>query len=68
MSNADTDPYCFRTPENPGDKSKYTPIQLRIYNELVELEKLKALDPKANEDSRKRFLANFDWTDYDLES
>ena len=63
VSYTDTDQYWLPTPENPGDKSKYTPIQLMIYSELVELEKLEALDPKADEDSRKRFRANFHCTD-----
>ena len=33
-----------------------------IYNELIELQKLEGLDPEADEESRKQFLANFDWT------
>ena len=58
--------YWFPTPENPGDPTKHTPIQQRIYNELIELQKLEKLNPQANEESRQQFLANFDWTDTTL--
>ena len=58
--------YWFPTPENPGDPTKHTPIQQRIYNELIELQKLEKLNPQDNEESRQQFLANFDWTDTTL--
>ena len=40
-----------------------TPIQQRIYNELLELKELK---PQDNGTSRKAFFSNFDWSDTTL--
>ena len=54
--------FWFPTPQNPGDPAKHTPIQQRIYNELIELQKLEKLNSQTNEESRQQFLANFDWT------
>ena len=60
------DTYWFPTPEEPGEPTTYTPIQQRIYNELLELKELEKLNPQGNETSRKAFLSNFDWTDTTL--
>ena len=62
----DQESYWFPTPDDPGDPTTYTPIQQRIYNELLELKQLEQLNPQDNEESRKSFLSNFDWTDTTL--
>ena len=56
--------YEFRlpTPENTGDPRKHTQIQQRIYNELIELQKLEKLNHQDDEEPRQQILANFDWT------
>ena len=64
--NAEQESYWFPTPEDPGDPASYTPIQQRIYNELLELKDLEKLNPHDNESSRKAFLSNFDWSDTTL--
>ena len=66
--NSEQESYWFPTPEDPGDPATYTPIQQRIYNELLELKELEKLNPHDNETSRKTFLSNFDWTDTTLSS
>ena len=58
--------YWFPTPEEPGDPTTYTPIQQRIYDELLELQRLEKLNPQDDEESRKSFLSNFDWSDTTL--
>ena len=58
--------YWLPTPEEPGDPTTYTPIQQRIYNELLELKELEQLNPQDDAKSRKAFLSNFDWTDTTL--
>ena len=55
--------YWFPTPENPGDEASHTPIQERILRELRNLEEIEKLNPQNNEDSRRKFLSNFDWKD-----
>ena len=62
----DQESYWFPTPDDPGDPTTYTPIQQRIYNELLELKQLEQHNPQDNEESRKSFLSNFDWTDTTL--
>ena len=62
----DQESYWFPTPDDPGDPTTYTPIQQRIYNELLELKQLEQLNPQDNEESRKSFLSNFAWTDTTL--
>ena len=52
--------YWFPTPEDPDT---YTPIQQRIYDELLELKQLEQLNPNDNDESRMKFLTHFDWTD-----
>ena len=64
--NPDQESYWFPTPEDPGDPTAYTPIQQRIYNELLELKELEKLNPQENETSRKSCLSNFDWSDTTL--
>ena len=64
--NPEQESYWFPTPEEPGDPTTYTPIQQRIYNELLELKELEQLNPQDNAKSRKAFLLNFDWTDTTL--
>ena len=66
--NSEQESYWFPTPDDPGDPTTYTPIQQRIYNELLELKELEKLNPHDNETSRKTFLSNFDWTDTTLSS
>ena len=58
--------YWFPTPEQPGDAEKNTPIKKRIYNELLELQKLEALNPQHDKECEIKFLANFDWKDSTL--
>ena len=64
--NPEQETYWFPTPEEPGDPTTYTPIQQRIYNELLELKQLKKLNPHDNETSRTEFLSHFDWSDTTL--
>ena len=61
-----TEQNWFQTPEQPGDPTTYTPIQKRIFDELVELQTLKKLNPQDDEKSRKTFLDSFDWNDTTL--
>ena len=55
--------YWFPTPENPGDETNHTPIEQRIHKELRNLQDLEQLNPHDNEESRRKFLSNFDWKD-----
>ena len=64
--NPEQESYWFPTPEDPGDPTTYTPIQQRIYTELLELKQLEKLNPQDNEASKKLFLSNFDWSDTSL--
>ena len=43
-----------------------TPIQQQIFDELTELKQLEQLNPNDDEESRKKFLDHFDWTDTTL--
>ena len=58
--------YWFPTPEEPGDPTTNTPIQQRIYDELLELQRLEKLNSEDDEESRKSFLSNFDWSETTL--
>ena len=58
--------YWFPTPENPGNPEEHTPIQKRILRELQALQDLETLDPTKGEESRAKFLENFDWKDSTL--
>ena len=53
--------YWFPTPENPGDEESHTPIQKGILRELRNLQEAEKLNPQDNEESRQKFLSNFDW-------
>ena len=64
--NPEQESYWFPTPEDPGDPTTCTPIQQRIYTELLELKQLKKLNPQDNEASKESFLSNFDWFDTTL--
>ena len=58
--------YWFPTPEQPGDPQTHTPIQQRVLRELRNLQELEKLNPQDDPESRKQFLAKFDWTDSTL--
>ena len=58
--------YWFPSPEDPGDLQTHTPIQQRILKELQNLQELEKLNPQDDIESRKQFLANFDWADLTL--
>ena len=62
----DSENYWFPTPEEPGDPQTHTPIQQRILRELQSLQDAEKLNPQDDPESRKQFLANFDWTDSTL--
>ena len=64
--NSEQETYWFPTPEEPGDPATYTPIQQRIYKELLELQELEKLNPNDSETSRNTFFSNFDWSDTTL--
>ena len=64
--NPEQESYWFPTPEDPGDPTTYTPIQQRIYTELLELKQLEKLNPQDNEASKESFLSNLDWSDTTL--
>ena len=68
QSSDEQETYWFPTPEQPGDPETYTPIQKRIYDELMELKQLEQLNPNENAKARKQFLDQFDWTDTTLSS
>ena len=63
QSSDEPETYWFPTPEEPGDPDTYTPIQQRIYDELLELKQLEQLNPNDNDESRMKFLSHFDWKD-----
>ena len=62
----DKENYWFPTPEDPGDPLSHTPIQQRILKELYILQEFEKLNPQDNPESRRQFLAHFDWTDSTL--
>ena len=66
QQNSEQETSWFPTPEEPGDSATYTPIQQRIYNELLELKELEKLNPPDDGASRKAFLLIFDWSDKTL--
>ena len=61
-----TENYWFPTPENPGNPEEHTPIQKRILRELQALKHLETLNPTKDEESRAKFLENYDWKDSTL--
>ena len=58
--------YWFPTPENHGNPEERTPIQKRSLRELQALLDLETLDPTKYEESRAKFLEDFDWKDSTL--
>ena len=54
--NQEQETYWFPTPEEPGDPTKHTPIQQRINDKLLELQRLEKLNPQDDEESRKFFF------------
>ena len=54
--------FWFPTPESCDDPSKLSGVHLEIYNQLQDLLKLDASDPKSNDEDRAKFLSNFDWS------
>ena len=66
QSSDEPETYWFPTSEEPGDPDTYTPIQQRIYDELLELKQLQQSNPNDNDKSRMKFLSHFDWTDTTL--
>ena len=58
--------YWFPTPEEPGGEAQHTPIQKRLLQEIIALQKLEQLNPQNNQESRKQFLSKFDGTDSKL--
>ena len=53
----------FLTTQKPGDETQLTPIQKRILQELIDLQKLEKLNPQDNQKSRNKILSAFDRTD-----
>ena len=62
-NNDQYDQYWFPTPENQGDEASHTPIQQRILKEIRNLQETEKLNPNDDEESRRKFLSNFDWKD-----
>ena len=65
-SDEDKENYWFPTSEDPRDPQSNTPIQQRILRKLYNLQELEKLNPQDNPESRKQFLAHFDWKDSTL--
>ena len=61
--NQQTNTFWFPTPKNPGNTEEHTPIQTRILKELRELQQKEELNPKDDNESRIKFLKQFDRTD-----
>ena len=58
-----TEQYWFPTPKNPGKVTEHTPLQKRIYQDLLTLQNLDQLNPQTDPESRETFLEKFDWKD-----
>ena len=58
--------YWFPTPENPGDEASHALIQKRTLRKLRKLQEAESLNPQEDEESRQKFLRNFDWNDSTL--
>ena len=63
-----TENYWFPTRKNPCNPKEHTPIQKRILRGLQAVQDLVTLDPTEIEESRAKFLENFDWKDSTLTS
>ena len=57
----------YPTPETCDDPSKLNRIERRFYDEIIELREEEKLDPTADDQQRKEFLANFKWENSILE-
>ena len=53
--------YRFPTAENPENPDEQTPIQKKILRELKALQDPETFDPTNDEESRAKFLGNFNW-------
>ena len=53
--NPEQESECFPTTEEPENPSTYTPLQQRMYNELLDLKELEKLNSPDNETSRKNY-------------
>ena len=51
----------YRTPETCDDPSKLNRTERRIYDEITKLREEEKLDPTADDQQRKKFLAKFQW-------
>ena len=60
-SGTDTNRRWYPTPETCDDPSKLNRIEKRIYDEITKLREEEKLDPTADDQQRKEFLANFKW-------
>ena len=52
----------YPTLETCDDPSILNKIERRIYDDIVKLKQEEKLDPTQDEQQRRQFLANFDWT------
>ena len=59
--NTDTNRRWYPTPETCDDPSKLNRIEKRVYDEITKLREEEKLDPTADDQQRKEFLANFKW-------
>ena len=57
----------YPTPETCDDPSKLNRIERRIYEEITKLREEEKLDPTADHQQRKEFLAKFKWENSILE-
>ena len=55
--------FFFQLPPPSSNEASHTPIQKRILRELRNLEEAESLNPQEDEESRQKFLSNFDWKD-----
>ena len=53
QSSDEQETYWFPTPEQPGDLTTYTPIQQRIFDELIELKQLEQLNQTTAKNQEK---------------
>ena len=51
----------FPTPETFHDFSNLTPLQRKIYGQILQLQRQEKMDPKNNEADKVEFLKNFSW-------
>ena len=58
--------YWFPIPENPGNPDEHTPMKKSIVREIQASQDLESLEPTKDEESRTKFLEDFDWKDSTL--